>query len=324
MSEKSNQFEQMIGRIHELVENQDADVKWNEKIPDPDNPKQPRQVDILIRKGNLLNLVECRIHNKKQNVKWIEELIGRRQSLNAHTVIAVSASGFTSGAINKAVKYGIIINDLLGLTKDEINSWSRAIAISLFFYKFEKFEITLFFDKKDIADLNNEIVEKELINYYGLQSILNAAYDLIDSQKLIVKENKNKKVNFRVNGKIDGFLIQGKEVKEIEFLGKVSLEQIDLNVPITLAYGIPQSKVEARDVYIQNFNLGQTSIMHNKGNVCICLDLSKLEAPEFWQFRYTKTNGEHENYYKSFEIIEAEKVKMKLGKFKINLSVSAY
>jgi len=107
MSEQSDEIEQMITRVHELLEGQDADVMWDQKIPDPDNPKQPRQIDILIRKGNLLTLVECRIHKEKQNVKWIEELIGRRVSLNADVVIAVSASGFTSGAIKKQPAMGL-------------------------------------------------------------------------------------------------------------------------------------------------------------------------------------------------------------------------
>jgi hypothetical protein len=69
MSEKSDQFEQMIARVHELLEAQDAVVRWDDRIPDPDNPKQPRQIDISVRKGTFLNLIECRIHKKKQNVK---------------------------------------------------------------------------------------------------------------------------------------------------------------------------------------------------------------------------------------------------------------
>ena len=44
---------------------------------------------------------------KKQDVKWIEELIGRKQSLRADSVIAVSSAGFTDGAILKAKAFGI-------------------------------------------------------------------------------------------------------------------------------------------------------------------------------------------------------------------------
>jgi hypothetical protein len=319
MSKKSDEFELMIARVYELLEGQDADVKWNEKIPDPENPKEPRQIDILIRKGNLLNHVECRIRKARQNVNWIEELIGRRISLNANAVIAVSASGFTSGAIKKAAKYGIILNDLLSLSDDEIQSWTRAIEVSLFFYRFDEFEISLFFNLNDITDLDSIIVGEELKNYNGFRSIINAPLETIDSENLILKENRNKKVSFCVRAKIDNFLLQRKEVKEIEVKGKAVLEKIDLNIPVALAYGVPESNKKDRNTYIQKFNLGQTDIVHNNGNISICLDLSKLDAPPFWQFRFMETNGEKENFFKKLEIIDPEKLSMKVDKCKVRI-----
>jgi hypothetical protein len=309
----------MITRVHELLEGQEANVAWNEKIPDPDNPKQSRQIDVLIRKGNLLNLVECRTHKEKQDVKWIEELIGRRISLNANAVIAVSDSGFTSGAIKKAAKYGVILHDLLSLSKEEIESWSRAIEISIFFYRFDEFAISIFFDPKDISDLDTEIVTEELKNYHGLRSIFNAPLDIIDDQKLILRKNRNNEVNFGVTFKIEGFLLQGKEVKEIKVKGKAALEKIDLIVPMTLTYGIPRLDAKDRNIYIQKFNLGQTDIVHHNGNISINLDLSKLEVPEFWQFRFMEVTGKNENYLETLEIIEPEKMNMEVKKCKVHL-----
>jgi hypothetical protein len=94
-------------------------VTWNNHIPDPDNPAQPRQIDVTIKRDGALTLVECRQHKSKQNVKWIEELMGRRISLGAQGVIAVSSSGFTAGAVNKAKKQGIILRDLQQLTEQQ-------------------------------------------------------------------------------------------------------------------------------------------------------------------------------------------------------------
>lgn len=123
MTKASDAFEQQIHRLHELVDGTDAEVTWNDRIPDPDNPKQPRQIDITIRRGDALTIVECRIHQERQDVKWIEELIGRRISLQAASVIAVSASGFTEGAIKKAQAHGIFLRDLEQLTPAEIEQW---------------------------------------------------------------------------------------------------------------------------------------------------------------------------------------------------------
>jgi hypothetical protein len=52
MSKKSDAFEQRIHRIHELIDGSDAEVTWNNRIPDPDNPKRSRQIDITVKRGS--------------------------------------------------------------------------------------------------------------------------------------------------------------------------------------------------------------------------------------------------------------------------------
>jgi hypothetical protein len=94
---ESETFEQQIHRIHELLDGSGAVVTWNDHIPDPDNPSQSRQIDITIERKRKLTIVECRKHQSPQDVQWIEELIGRRTSLRANGVMAVSSSGFTAG-----------------------------------------------------------------------------------------------------------------------------------------------------------------------------------------------------------------------------------
>ena len=136
MSKASDDFEKLIARTHELLEGDSASVEWNERIPDPDNPTQGRQIDVLVRKNGLVNLIECGLHKVPQDVQWIEELIGRQASLQADAIVAVSASGFTSGAIRKANKYGVILKDLCALTDEEIIAWARSIEISVFYYRY--------------------------------------------------------------------------------------------------------------------------------------------------------------------------------------------
>src|ERR1700737_3927288 len=106
---KSPAFKQRIERIHRLLEAEDPQVIWKDHIPDPDNPTQSRQIDVSIRRDGSLTHVECRIHKEPQDVTWIEERIGRRASLRADAVIAVSSSGFTQGAQLKAEAHGIIL-----------------------------------------------------------------------------------------------------------------------------------------------------------------------------------------------------------------------
>ncbi|HXE86199.1 MAG TPA: hypothetical protein VN524_05285, partial [Hyphomicrobiaceae bacterium] len=83
MSKASDAMEQQVERIKRLLEPDGSTVVRNEKIPDPDNPKQPRQIDMTIRRDGKLTHVECRLHTNPQDVGWIEELMGRRISLGA-------------------------------------------------------------------------------------------------------------------------------------------------------------------------------------------------------------------------------------------------
>src|SRR5690348_7606553 len=112
MMKEPNAMEQQVERIKQLLEPDGSTIVWNDKIPDPDNPKQLRQIDVSIRRDGKLTHVECRLHADPQDVGWIEELIGRRVSLEADAMIAVSSSGFTEGAILKANKHGIMLRNL--------------------------------------------------------------------------------------------------------------------------------------------------------------------------------------------------------------------
>ena len=87
MSKESKEFEQRIHRLHELIEGSGAEVTWDDSLPDPDNPSQPRQIDVTIRRDGFLTLLECRLHKERQDVKWVEELMGRRISLYTHALI---------------------------------------------------------------------------------------------------------------------------------------------------------------------------------------------------------------------------------------------
>jgi len=134
MTVNSKIFEKQVYRINELLKNNNEKVTWNDRIIDPDNPSQNRQIDISIKNGQDLTLVECRIHKSVQDVKWIEELIGRKLSMRANAAIGVSASGFTEGAKLKAKAFGIALRDFYTLTEAEIQKWGTKTTVLLGLY----------------------------------------------------------------------------------------------------------------------------------------------------------------------------------------------
>jgi hypothetical protein len=65
-------------------------------------------------------LVECRAHQRPQDVQWIDALDGKARSLGFPKTIAISASGFTKAAMLEAHDRGI---DTLHLRQAEQADW---------------------------------------------------------------------------------------------------------------------------------------------------------------------------------------------------------
>ena len=143
MSNKSQKFEKQIHRIFKLLKINNEEVTWDDKIIDPDNPSQNRQIDITIKNGKDLTIIECRIHKSVQNVKWVEELIGKKISMRASAAIGVSASGFTKGAKIKANTYGIALRDFYTLSETEIQKWGRKTKILLGLYEYRNISLDI-------------------------------------------------------------------------------------------------------------------------------------------------------------------------------------
>ena len=201
----SRSFEQKIHRILELLEISGADVTWDDHIPDPDNPSQLRQIDITIRRDGKFTLVECRDHQSRQDVLWIEGLIGRRASLKADAIIAVSSSGFTTGALRKAKPYGIISRDLRELTELEAKDWGKHVALTLYFYQYSELDLSLCFKHESIPKLNMDVVRSELTSCPGMQSLFNAAAQQLGTLNLISGEHAGRTVGFRLRLQLAGF-----------------------------------------------------------------------------------------------------------------------
>lgn len=86
-----------------------------------------REVDVSLRSQvgstEILIVLECRDHNTPQDVTWIEQLVGKRREIGADKIVAVSSSGFTSGATNYAVNNGIELRTIEEVNPEEISLW---------------------------------------------------------------------------------------------------------------------------------------------------------------------------------------------------------
>jgi hypothetical protein len=305
MTRQSDAFEQQISRLHELIEGSDAEVTWNDRIPDPDNPDQPRQIDVSIKRESTFTIVECRLHKEPQDVKWIEELMGRRLSLRANTAIAVSASGFTEGAIKKAQAHGIFLRDLDELAAAEIESWGCLISMTIYYYQYENLVLGLHFGAESAGRIDMTRAAEELKNYPGRQSLFNASTRELDRLKLItVEKGRRRPVNFRIRLRLEDFRVCGEPVIDVEFSGTVRLVEQALEVPAVVAYRNPADSHRDNSVVIQRTSLGETGVIVHEGyRVATVLDLSLLKLPPNSQFIYFRTEANKEMDMDSFEIL---------------------
>jgi len=308
MTTTSDTFERKIHRLHELVDGTDAEVIWNDRIPDPDNPKQSRQIDISIKRGDALTLVECRIHSDRQDVKWIEELIGRRTSLQAAAVIAVSASGFTEGAILKAKAHGIFLRDLEQLTSGEIERWGCTISMTIYYYQYSDLELALFFRPESISNLDMAVLAQELKTYPGRQSLFNAAGDELGKLKLLtIEPSQRQKVSFRIRLQLEDFHLCREPVLEVELSGAAKLIEQLLDVPAVVAYRNPADELVDHSIIMQRTSLGETGVMvHNAYRMATVLDLSAISLPPNCQFCYLQTAANKDLDMDSFEILGSD------------------
>jgi hypothetical protein len=311
----SDLFEQRIQRIHELLDGSGADVTWNDRVPDPDNPKQQRQIDVTVRRGDHLTLIECRIRKGRQDVKWIEELIGRRASLHAHSVIAVSASGFTSGAIRKARQHQIAVRDLRTLTDADIARWGQSIDLSIIYYEYSNLSLTLWIDGD--VPTEAEAVKSELAVHPLWTTAFNQAATHLTDNQMITDARINTDVEFGVLCEPDGLLLLSRRVRFMAIQGRARAVLSRLSCPRVEAYGEPGLRADA---IVQRFNLGETSIVHDGDRAGVVVDISAIQLPPLCQFRFVKTEGaERDGTIESFELIGVERLNVTPGPIKLGI-----
>jgi hypothetical protein len=311
-------LEKQVHRIHELLVRSHEDVIWNDHVPDPDNPEQLRQIDITIRRNGKLTIIECRLSCRRQDVKWIEELIGRRQSLGAQEIIAVASAGFTIGAQKKAARYGVRLRDLKQLSEDEIAAWGRRVALTLYYYQYSDPVLGLGFLEESIPKLDMEVVRRELRSHPVLQSVFNAAASQLDTLKLLAN-NDTRAIGVRLTIQPYDVVLSGQPVVEmgLQCLARLVLQPIDS--PGVFGYGQPHEPSTQREATVERFALGDTSIVHDDDRIAVEVDLSGVKLPPLSQIRYIRTTSVDELDYESVAITSPQHLHVTNGSFKVEV-----
>jgi hypothetical protein len=111
MPKRSNQFQKIVTYIAEQLAPLGATVKESVELPEKDVNGVPREVDTLIEVGagqtRVRIAVESRDRTRKDDIEWVDSLIGKYAGLPVDQVVAVSNAGFSATAKLKAQAYNI-------------------------------------------------------------------------------------------------------------------------------------------------------------------------------------------------------------------------
>ena len=238
-----------------------------------------RLVDVRLTSQLSVTIIECRLRQSRQNVQWIEELIGRRQSLQANKVIAVSSSGFTSGAIAKANSHDIITRDLRELTDDEVKHWGRSIALTLYFFAYSDIHLPIALHAASLQRLQMDGLKAELSQSPALISIFNAAAELVGQRLLPAIEHQGLTVTFGGRLALEDVRLCGESVIDVQIEGKAKLVSQEVHAPTVSTYGSPTEPQANREAIIERFPLGETSIVHDGHRLSTFIDISHVKMP---------------------------------------------
>lgn len=117
-----------------------AIVKSPDRLLDHDTGEM-REVDVSIRyhvgSVQILIIVECRKHKSTQDVRWIEQIATKKAAVGAHAAIAVSTSGFSQPAQEKAAKRGVELRQVKRIEDAHVEEWFRGINVTLHYLTYQ-------------------------------------------------------------------------------------------------------------------------------------------------------------------------------------------
>ena len=125
--------------------------------------KSLREIDISLRShtgsSEILVIIECRDRKGTEDVTWIEQLPSKREDVGAHKAVAVSSTGFSSGAINMAKVKDIELRTLEEVNPNEILLWFgfKELTVLNYHINFKHVSIKLSVPKSVSVEVSPEV-----------------------------------------------------------------------------------------------------------------------------------------------------------------------
>lgn len=155
-SGKGRALEELVSRLEAAAAGGKAEVRSREFFTGR-NSQTKREVDVTVRSkvGNtpVLVMFECRDRAKTNDVRWMDEIAGKRDDIGADVAVAVAAGGgFSEGARTAAAAQRIELRTVEEITVEDVVSWCRltSLRVELFEWREPRIDAGLFGDTPPI------------------------------------------------------------------------------------------------------------------------------------------------------------------------------
>ncbi len=126
MTRKGRDLEKLVALLEQNLGPQGIQITSPDYIRGK-NSNSNREVDISLRSqfgsSDILVIFECRDRKGTEDVTWIEQLATKRKDVGANKAVAVSSTGFSSGAKNVAKLEDIELRTLEEVNPNDFLSW---------------------------------------------------------------------------------------------------------------------------------------------------------------------------------------------------------
>jgi len=252
--QKGRLVEKIVSLIHTKP---GVEVERNVRLPTLGKSNRKSEIDVLLT-SNLIGYpiriaIECKNEKARIGTPKINSFIGKLEDVGIPTQqgIYVSASGYTSGAIERAEEAGIKSLILKGLTKDRLSELVMEAFQSIIYLLLEIVSIGPKFVRKGV-ELNSQLYNyvPYLIRQKWLADEIPSLIDEHNTEVEIIIEGEVKAafyVTYRVLGLVVAFSGQAKQYSLIDAANE-QLEKSRLDV----SFGTDEATIPVQTIFTED------------------------------------------------------------------------
>lgn len=182
--------------------------------------------------------------------------------------------------------------------------WNSRVSLVLYYYQYSEVTLSVRVPPEAVSRINPAEVVGGLESSGVVQAAFNAAGRQLEPLKLLAtEETQTVQFGVRIRPEHD-VRLSGEPILEVGLEGKVCLVSRPVSCAKVLRYGKPKESDGEREITVEQFSMGETSIVHHKDRIATHIDLADVELPPLSQLRYFEVSSKEDLEHESFAITD--------------------